>query len=66
MPVTTRPEINVYFDGNGDGATASQISWENDDLMRGLRTMFNVKDDEIIRSITIDEVGIKASFSRKG
>lgn len=49
----------------GEGGTASSIPWSNDDLMRGLRLMFNCQNNETIESVSIDQDGIRASFRRK-
>ena len=42
----------------------SQITWNNPDLMTGLRTMFGCKKDEVIVAIEVTDVGIRAKFER--
>jgi glucan biosynthesis protein len=44
--------------------TVSQISWQNASAIRGLRTMFGCKDNEMITNIEVTEVGIKAQFEK--
>ena len=56
--------ITIQY-GEGAGGTASSIPWDNDDLMHGLRIMFNCQNNETIESVSIDQDGIRASFRRK-
>lgn len=58
--VTYKPRIKVKFT-EGDGST-SRITWGNPDLMKGLRKMFDVRENECITSIEITEDGISANL----
>lgn len=65
VPATSNPEIVVYFDGTGASSLGSSVSWENEATMCGFRTMFAVKPEEVIDSVTINAQGIQATFKRR-
>lgn len=62
--VTQKPNgLAVDFKGNHTGTgTGSQISWENESLMEGLRRAFQCKPEEKIVSVEINHLGVKAYF----
>lgn len=64
-PSEKTAEIFISFADGVESCVGSNIRWENEDLMEGLRTMFHARGDEIINSITINKFGIKATFANR-
>lgn len=60
--VTYRSRIKVQF-SNHDGSI-SRITWGNPDVMKGLRKMFGVREEEHIASVDITEEGLSANIVR--
>lgn len=58
-----KPRIKVTF--KEDYGPTSQITWNNEDVLKGLRTMFGVRPHEDVASIELSEEGITAHFYTK-
>lgn len=64
QPVVTKPEITVKF-LDIEAAGSSEISWNNEDLIRGFRSMFACKDHEMLVGVTITTGGIRAHIKTR-